>query len=123
MPVTEFTAGQGVAFIVSAGIVAELIAKACSSPQTQEKNAKIRADTAMKWVNIGLAESILFVAIAAYIDPKHRNAIIAGGILEAVITYWEYGYAIKSGLASVLPATEEWNPEGAKDGVYEYSQA
>ena len=45
--------GHGVAFLVAAGIAAEIIAKACSSPQTTEINANQRADTLMKWVWIG----------------------------------------------------------------------
>ena len=45
--------GGGVAFLVSAGIVYEIIAAACSSPQTTEINAKSRSDTLMKWVNLG----------------------------------------------------------------------
>ena len=102
------SAGDGIAFLVSAGIVAELIAKACSSPQTAELNANKRAATLMKWVNIGLAEAILFVAIAAKIDRKHRMAIIAGGVLEMVITYGQYFYAKRSGLANGGPATESY---------------
>lgn len=98
--------GDGVAFLVSAGIAAELIAKACSSPQTAEINAHSRIATLMKWVNIGVVEAILFVAIAAYIDKKHRTAILAGGILELSITYAEYMYAKSSGMKSTLPGTE-----------------
>jgi hypothetical protein len=99
-------AGWGIAFLVSAGIVAEIIAKACSSPQTTEINAGSRAPTLMKWVNIGTAEAALFVAVAAYFDPPHRVPIIAGGITEGVITYAEYLHGKKAGLASSEPGTE-----------------
>ena len=51
----------GIAFLVAAGIVYEIIAAACSSPQTTEINASTRAGTLMKWVHIGLAQSALFV--------------------------------------------------------------
>ncbi|HXT92375.1 MAG TPA: hypothetical protein VN714_24335, partial [Trebonia sp.] len=51
----------GIAFLVSAGIVNEIIAAACSSPQTTEINAAKRADTLMKWVNLGIAQAALFV--------------------------------------------------------------
>jgi uncharacterized membrane protein YozB (DUF420 family) len=105
------SAGDGVAFIVSYGIVAEIIAKACSSPQTAEINAHSRATTLMKWVNIGVAESIVVIIIAAWIDSKvpgknHTSAIIAGGVLAIVVTYGEYMYAKKAGLSSDEPGTE-----------------
>jgi hypothetical protein len=98
----------GIAFLVSAGIVAEIVAKACSSPQTAHLNAHKRAPTLMLWVNIGMAEAAVFVAIAAILDKKHRVPIILGGVTEAVITYGEYVYAKQSGLASEEPGTEDW---------------
>lgn len=100
--------GDGIAFLVSAGIVAEIIAKACSSPQTMEINAAARAATLMKWVTVGIVESAFFVAVAAYVDPKHRTAIIAGGVLAALITYGEYVYARSSGLRNGGPTTEQY---------------
>lgn len=109
MPVAEVSgAGTGVAFMVGAGLVAELVAKACSSPQTAELNAHTRAPTLMKWVNIGLVEAVAFVTIAALIDPKQRVAIIAGGALEGAITYMQYKHAKASGLASAEPGTESY---------------
>lgn len=105
--------GAGVAFLVSAGIVAEVIAKACSSPQTTELNADTRAPTLMKWVNIGAAEAALFVAIAAALDPAHRVPIIAGGALELIITYGEYLHGKQAGLASSAPGTETTSPGSA----------
>lgn len=102
-------ASNGIAFLVSAGIVAEIIAKACSSPQTMEINADKRAPTLTKWVLIGEAEAALFVVIAAIIDPKHRAAIIAGGITEGVITWWEYQHGKTAGLAAAgMPTTETY---------------
>lgn len=98
--------GDGIAFLVSAGIVAEIIAKACSSPQTLEINVRTREATLMKWVWIGIAEAAVFVTIAAYIDRKHRMAIIMGGLLEAVITYSEYMHGKQSGLKNGGPSTE-----------------
>lgn len=99
---------NGIAFLVSAGIVAELVAKACSSPQTLELNAEKRAPTLMKWVNIGMVEAVLFVGIAAYMDKPHRMPIILGGALEMVITYAEYAHGKTAGLASSQPGTESW---------------
>lgn len=109
MPVNPInSSGDGIAFLVSAGLVYECIAKACSSPQTAELNAKKRASTLMKWVNIGSVESAAVVAIAATVDPRHRNAIIAGGVFAFVITYGEYVYAKRAGLTSDQPGTEDW---------------
>lgn len=102
------SAGDGIAFLVSYGIVAEIIAKACSSPQTAELNADKRAPTLMKWVNIGVVEAIAAVAIAAAIDKRHRTAIIAGGALAIIVTYGEYMYAKSSGLRNGGPATESY---------------
>jgi hypothetical protein len=97
----------GIAFLVSAGIVAEIVAKACSSPQTAELNAHKRAPTLMKWVNIGMIEAAAFVAIAAYLDRAHRTPIILGGLAEGLITYGEYVHGKKAGLASNAPGTED----------------
>ena len=103
------SAGMGVAFMVGAGLIAELIAKACSSPQTAYLNTEKRADSLMFWVNVGLVEGIVFIGIAAACDKKYRNAILAGGTLEAIITYGEYIYAKNAGLAnSDKQGTEDW---------------
>jgi uncharacterized membrane protein len=88
--------------------VAEIIAKACSSPQTTELNADSRAPTLMKWVNIGTVEAAVFVAIAAALDKPHRTPIILGGITEGVITYAEYLYGKQSGLANPGQPTETY---------------
>jgi len=105
---TAVSAGDGVAFLVAYGIVAEVIAKACSSPQTMEINAKARAGTLMKWVNIGVAESVVVIAIAAYIDKRHRTAIISGGILAIIVTYGQYMHAKSAGLSNGGPGTESY---------------
>lgn len=96
----------GIAFLVSAGIMAEIIAKACSSPQTAQINARQRAPTLMKWVNIGIVEGAVMVGVAAYFDKKHRVPIILGGVAEGVITYGQYLHARQAGLASDEPGTE-----------------
>ena len=99
---------NGVAFIVSAGVVYEVIAKACSSPQTTELNADKRAPTLMKWVTIGTVEAAAIVLIGAAIDPAHRTAILWGGILAATVTWAEYVHARNAGLASGEPPTETY---------------
>jgi hypothetical protein len=97
---------DGIAFLVSAGVMYEIIAAACSSPQTTEINAATRGDTLMKWVNLGVGQGILFVLIAAIADRKHRTAILAGGGLAAVLLYGQYAHAKRVGLANGGPPTE-----------------
>jgi hypothetical protein len=103
----------GIAFLVAAGIVAEIIAKACSSPQTTHLNASTRASTLMLWVNVGTLEAAAFVAIAAWFDPAHRVPILLGGAMEAGITYGEYVYAKQAGLKSCEPGTETAGGSGS----------
>lgn len=98
----------GIAFLVSAGIVDEIVAKACSSPQTAHLNAHKRAPTLMLWVNIGMVEAAAFVAAAALFDPKHRTPILLGGIAAGAITYAEYYFAKQWGLASDGEPTEDY---------------
>lgn len=98
--------GGGTAFLVSAGVVYEIIAACCSSPQTTEINASTRATTLMKWVNLGVLQAAAFIGIAALIDPPHRNVIVAGGGAAAVLLYVQYAHAKKAGLASGAPGTE-----------------
>ena len=99
---------KGLAFLVSAGVVYEIMAAACSSPQTTELNAGARADTLMKWVNIGIAQSVLFVGIAVIYDTKQAGAILTGAALAMALQYGLYLYAKQSGLASDEPGTEDW---------------
>jgi 2-keto-3-deoxy-6-phosphogluconate aldolase len=80
---TAIRGGDGIAFLVSAGIVYEIIAAACSSPQTME-------------------------IIAAMVDRQHRAAIIAGGTTAGVLMYAQYAHAKKAGLASDAPGTESY---------------
>lgn len=98
----------GTAFLVAAGIVYEIIAAACSSPQTAEINAHSRADTLMKWVHLGIAQSALFVFVAAAVDKRHRTPIILGGATAAVLMYGQYRYALNCGLSSDEPGTENY---------------
>lgn len=101
---------EGVAFLVSAGIVFEIIAAACSSPQTTELNANTRAQTLMKWVTIGVVMAAVFVAIAAFLDRKRGNnaaAIMGGGALAGGLMFACYSHAKKAGLRSRLPGTEQ----------------
>lgn len=110
-----FTGGDGIAFLVSYEVVAAIIAKACSSPQTVHLNAGKRAETLMLWVSIGIAESVAVVAIAAWADSRapgknHTGAIIWGGMLAMLVTLGEYKYAERRGLAEGGPGTETYLP-------------
>ncbi len=98
----------GVAFLVSAGIVYEIIAFACSSPQTAEINIRKRADTLMKWVRLGEGLGAALVVIAATIDRKHRAAILAGGAFAIVSSEAFYRHAKASGLRNGGLETEEY---------------
>jgi len=100
--------GSGIAFLVSAGIVYEIIAANCSSPQTTELNASARADTLMKYVNLGLGQAAVFVVAAMAFDHGHAGPILAGGVLAGVIMWTLYGHAKNAGLASDLPGTEQY---------------
>ena len=99
---------NGIAFLVSAGVMYEIIAAACSSPQTTELNAHTRADTLMKWVNLGVAQGLAFVAAAAVWDQRNAAPILAGGLAAAVLLYAQYAHAKRSGLANGGPATERY---------------
>ena len=77
------------------------------SPQTTEINAKTRADTLMKWVNIGIGQAALFVLAAAIIDKRHSGPILAGGITAGVLMYLQYIHARTAGLKSCEPGTED----------------
>lgn len=98
----------GIAAMVSATLVYDAIAKACSSPQTAELNANKRAKTLMKWVNVGTIEGLALVAVAAFVTPGNRLPIVAGGLVAAGITYAEYLHAKKAGLSGGGEPTEQW---------------
>lgn len=100
------SAGNGVAFLVGAAIVYEAIAANCSSPQTAELNAKSRAETLMKWVNIGAAQGVGLTVIASLYDKQHAKPILAGGLLTAGLMYALYTHAKVVGLQSTEPGTE-----------------
>jgi hypothetical protein len=109
MPVSPSSSGSnnGIALLVGAGFVFEIIAAYCSSPQTAEINADKRAETLMKWVNIGTVGAAGFIIVAALVDKKHAGAIIAGGVAAGVMMYTSYIHAKKAGLASCEEGTED----------------
>lgn len=102
------SSSAGVAFLVSAGIVYEIIAAACSSPQTTEINASARADTLMKWVYVGLVQAAIFVFAAALFDKVHRLPILLGGGAAGIMMWAQYVHAKEAGLKSNQPGTEQY---------------
>ena len=98
---------HAIAFMVSAGLVYEIIAAACSSPQTTEINASARSETLMKWVHLGLAQAALFVVIAAWLDKDHWPALLGGGLAGALM-YLQYAHARRAGLRNDAPGTETY---------------
>lgn len=108
----ETRALAGLAFLSGAQIMADIVAKACSSPQTAELNAGARAATLMKWVRVGLIEGAGMVIVAAIISPVVSGAFIAGGATEGVITYLQYAHAKQAGLANPGPPTEQHASQG-----------
>src|SRR5580700_4878702 len=93
----QTSTGGGVAFLVSAGIVYEIIAAACSSPQTTEINADVRADTLMKWVIIGMVQAGVFVLIATMMDEDKWPSLLGGG-LAGIMMWTSYAHAKAAGL-------------------------
>ena len=102
------SSSDGIAFLVSAGVMYEIIAAACSSPQTAELNAGKRAPTLMKWVHIGMAQGVLFVGLAAFYDRAHARPILLGGGLAGALLYAQYAHAKTAGLESGAAGTESW---------------
>jgi hypothetical protein len=98
---------RAITFMVAAGLVFEIIAAACSSPQTMEINAAMRADTLMKWVLIGMAEAAVFVIIATMMDEDKWPSLLGGGLAGAMM-WTSYAHAKASGLKNGGPATETY---------------
>lgn len=109
MAVEGFGGGSsGIAFLVSAGVQYEIIAAACSSPQTTELNAQARSETLMKWVHLGIAQGVLFAIVAAVIDRRLWLPIMGGSGLAIALLYVQYVHARNSGLENGGPATESY---------------
>lgn len=92
-------------FMVSAGLVYEVVAAACSSPQTTEINASKRSDTLMKWVGLGLLQAGALVAIAATMSKQPGPALLGGGT-AMVLMGAQYVHARNAGLRNPGAGTE-----------------
>lgn len=99
---------RAVTFMVAAGLVYEIIAAACSSPQTTELNASARSETLMKWVMIGMAQAVVFVLIATLMDKEKWPSLLGGGLAGAMM-FASYAHAKSAGLSSDEPPTESYS--------------
>ena len=99
-------AEDSLAFLISAGLMYEAVAAACSSPQTTEINAKKRSGTLMKWVYLGLAQGALLVILGAMVSKK-KGPILAGGAVSGGLLLAQYLHARKAGLESLEDGTED----------------
>jgi|SRR5215472_6889525 len=93
---------------VYAALTYDIISATNSSPQTTEINAAARAETLMKWVNLGMAQAFLFGGIGILLDKQRWPPALGVG-LASVLLYAQYLHAKQAGLAtSYLPGTEEY---------------
>lgn len=81
-----------------------------SSPQTTHINARARASTLMKWVNIAAVESAAVIWLLSLTAPRgHRRWPFIGGTLALAVTYGQYLYAKAQGLAEGGQPTETYD--------------
>jgi hypothetical protein len=104
------------AVAVSAEMVYQLVGSNMSSPQTAELNAKARAPTIDKWVNITNAEALAWIVFLTALDSADIGRLslwpVVGGGLALGGMVLKYRYAIDSGLASNEPGTENYKIGG-----------
>jgi len=89
----------------------DVIAAACSSPQTTEINAGARADTLMKWVYVGIGQAALFTAIGAAAETAEGRSPwppITGFALAAGLMWASYAHAKRVGLQNGGATTEQY---------------
>jgi hypothetical protein len=105
---TVMTGTRMLTVAVAAEMVYQLVGSNMSSPQTAELNAAARAPTIQKWVNLTNAEAVAWIAFLCLLDESLWPAL--GGGLAGVGMWAKYRYAIKSGLRSGAPPTENYTP-------------
>jgi hypothetical protein len=103
--------GTGSAAVVAifAALTYDVIAAACSSPQTTEINADSRAETLMKWVYLGLGQAALFAGIGVYLQHREGKPVwppLLGAGLGGGLMYGSYVHARRAGLQSSEAGTE-----------------
>jgi hypothetical protein len=94
---------------VAAEMVYQLIGSNLSSPQSAELNARSRAPTIKKWVNLTNAEAFGWIVFLCILDKSYWP-LLGGGIALGGMAL-KYRYAIGSGLKSNEQGTENYeNP-------------
>jgi|SRR6185312_11393638 len=99
---------------VAAEMIYQLVGSNMSSPQTAELNAAARAPTINKWVNLTNAEAALWIILLCALDKSFWP--LFGGGVAGVGMWLKYRYAIKSGLKSSAPPTENYANPAAGPG-------
>lgn len=94
------------AVAIAAEMVYQLTGSNMSSPQTAELNAKARAPTIGKWVNINNAEAGMWITFLCWLDNSLWPAV--GGLLALVGMIFKYKWAIKWGMDCDAPGTEDY---------------
>jgi hypothetical protein len=100
---------RGIALMVAAALTYDTMSAVTSSPQTTEINASLRAESLMKWVNLGLGQAAIFVTIAAVVSKREGEPawpILLGGGLAGGMLYAQYVHAKQVGLSDGKPPTE-----------------
>lgn len=97
---------------VYAALTYDVISATNSSPQTTEINAAKRADTLMKWVNLGLLQVALFAGIGIALEFAGKRPIwppVLGSGLAGGLLWLQYAHAMQSGLEQAdKPGTEDY---------------
>ena len=104
---TGFDAPPSISIPIYAELVYTVISASCSSPQTTEINAKARSDTLMKWVYIGLLQGAGFGILGATLDKRRWPPLVGAGIAMGLL-YSQYRHALRCGLNSCEPGTEQY---------------
>lgn len=108
----SINSNPGNSFLISVGVIYEIVAAINSSPQTTEINADVRAATLMKWVNLGLLQAGVFTAIGAIIAKNtgyEAWPIVLGGTTAGGLIYIQYIYAKNSGIKNGGQPTETYS--------------
>jgi hypothetical protein len=92
---------------VYAVLIYGIVSAVCSSPQTAEINAQVRAATLMKWVHLALLQAAGFTLLGMWLDKRRWPPALGGGLAMTML-YAQYRYAMRCGLESAEPGTETY---------------
>lgn len=106
MPDTRLTGTRMLTVAVSAEMVYQLVGSNMSSPQTAELNARARAPTIQKWVNLTNVEAVGWIIFLTALDGS-LWPVVGGGLALAGMAL-KYRYAIQSGLNGKGKPTENY---------------